>query len=119
MNDSPLKTNILQLKDGRRLSYAEFGIQNGKPLFHFHGYPGSRFEGELAKSFAVRCDVRFIAIDRPGMGLSDFKPKRMILDWADDVIELADSMKIDRFAVEGISGVDRTQRPVLTRFPIV
>jgi pimeloyl-ACP methyl ester carboxylesterase len=38
------------------------------------------------------------------MGLSDFKHNRTILDWPDDVIELADFMKIDRFAVEGVSG---------------
>lgn len=53
---------------------------------------------------AAKCGARFIATDRPGMGFSDFKPKRTILDWPDDIVELADFLKIDRFAVEGISG---------------
>ena len=38
------------------------------------------------------------------MGLSDFKRGREVLDWPDDVIELADTLQLDRFAVLGISG---------------
>ncbi|MGA3290668.1 MAG: alpha/beta hydrolase [Candidatus Bathyarchaeia archaeon] len=95
---------IIRLEDGRHLSYAEFGEPAGKPIFHFHGYPGSRLEGKIINATAARCGVRLISVDRPGMGLSDFKPKRTILDWPDDVIELADFLKINQFAVEGISG---------------
>jgi pimeloyl-ACP methyl ester carboxylesterase len=102
INNCNVKT--IQLGDGRRLSYAEFGEPTGKPIIHFHGYPGSRLEGKIISATAARCGVRLIAVDRPGMGLSDFKPKRTILDWPDDVAELADFLKIDRFAVEGISG---------------
>lgn len=94
----------IRLKDGRVVGYAEFGESEGKPLFHFHGFPGSRLEGILADKAAGSQGVRLIAVDRPGMGLSTFKPKRTILDWPDDVVELADALKIDQFAVEGISG---------------
>ena len=94
----------IRLQDGRHLSFAEFGKTAGKPIFHFHGYPGSRLEGKITSPTASKCGVRLIAADRPGMGLSDFKPKRTILDWPDDVAELADFLKIDRFAVEGMSG---------------
>jgi pimeloyl-ACP methyl ester carboxylesterase len=38
------------------------------------------------------------------MGLSDFQPGRRILDWPDDVIQLADALGIARFAVQGMSG---------------
>ena len=102
INKKRLMYNILS--DGRRLGYAEYGASNGKPLFHFHGYPGSRLEGELIHETAAKCGVRLIAIDRPGMGFSDIKPNRSILDWPDDVVELAESIGIDRFAVEGVSG---------------
>jgi pimeloyl-ACP methyl ester carboxylesterase len=101
-NDHNAKT--IRLKDGRILGYAEFGEPAGKPIFHFHGYPGSRLEGRIISATAARCNARLIAVDRPGMGLSDFKQKRTFLDWPDDVIELADFLKVDRFAVEGISG---------------
>ena len=34
---------FLDLPDGRRLGYTEFGDPSGIPLFAFHGTPGSRF----------------------------------------------------------------------------
>lgn len=101
-NKNDAKT--IRLRDGRQLGYAEFGEPAGKPIFHFHGYPGSRLEGRIISTVAAKYDARFIAVDRPGMGLSDFKPRRKILDWPDDVVELADSLQIDQFAVEGASG---------------
>ena len=52
---------------------------------------------------ASRLNARVIAVDRPGFGLSDFKPGRQILDWPDDVIELADALRLSRFAVLGLS----------------
>jgi pimeloyl-ACP methyl ester carboxylesterase len=48
--------------------------------------------------------VRLIAIDRPGMGLSAFQPSRRLVDWPDDVVEVATTLGLDRFAVLGISG---------------
>jgi pimeloyl-ACP methyl ester carboxylesterase len=48
--------------------------------------------------------VRLIIPDRPGFGLSSFKPKRTLLDWPADVIELADALGLGRFAVAGVSG---------------
>jgi pimeloyl-ACP methyl ester carboxylesterase len=45
-----------------------------------------------------------IGIDRPGMGLSTYKANRHFLDWPDDVVELADNLHIDHFAVAGFSG---------------
>ncbi|OGO50594.1 MAG: hypothetical protein A2148_04950 [Chloroflexi bacterium RBG_16_68_14] len=96
--------NVLTLKDGRRLGYAEYGDPNGKPLFYFHGMPGSRLEGELADAAAKKLGVRVIATDRPGYGRSDFRRGRTFLDWPRDVVELADALNIKRFAVAGVSG---------------
>jgi hypothetical protein len=33
-----------QLRDGRELSYAEYGASSGRPVFYFHGLPGSRLD---------------------------------------------------------------------------
>ena len=38
------------------------------------------------------------------MGLSTPLAKRRLLDWPDDVVDLADTLGLERFAVEGISG---------------
>jgi pimeloyl-ACP methyl ester carboxylesterase len=92
------------LSDGRRLSFAEFGDRQGKPVFYFHGFPGSRLEAKLAARIAIDTRVRFIAIDRPGYGLSSFKPGRTFIDWADDLIGLADTLGVDRFSILGVSG---------------
>jgi len=97
-------SQTIKLKDGRLLGYGEFGDPKGKPIFHFHGFPGSRLEGLFSDKIAKKSHVRFIGVDRPGMGLSDFKRKRTILDWPDDVVELANNLGIDKFVVEGISG---------------
>jgi len=96
--------SVLTLKDGRRLAYAEYGDPQGKPLFFFHGMPGSRLEGKLADPAAKKLGVRVIAADRPGYGLSDFVPRRTFLDWPADVVALAGALGIERFAVAGVSG---------------
>lgn len=96
--------NQIRLKDGRRLGYAEYGDPNGKPVVHFHGNPCSRLEGVGYRDrVAARLGVRLVMPDRPGFGISDFKPNRAILDWADDVVELADALNLEHFAVMGYS----------------
>jgi len=89
------------------LGYAEYGASGGQPIFYFHGYPGSRLDWpgivDLDNA-AAELNARIIAVDRPGHGLSDFQRGRKILDWPDDVIELADALQVDRFAVLGLSG---------------
>ena len=92
-----------QLTDGRTLGYAEYGDPRGKPLFFFHGGGSSRLLGELYHEPARRHGVRVIAPDRPGMGLSDPQSHRMLLDWPKDVVQLADSLGLQKFAAMGFS----------------
>ncbi|MBN2548908.1 MAG: alpha/beta hydrolase [Anaerolineales bacterium] len=92
------------MRDGRKLGYAEYGLPSGKPVFLFHGIPGSRLLRHPDTSLVSAQNVRLVIADRPGMGLSDFKPGRRLLDWPEDVLELADALGIERFAVAGFSG---------------
>lgn len=94
----------IRLRDGRMLGYAEYGDRSGTPVMYFHGSPGSRLEGQLLDEAAVRARVRLIAVDRPGYGLSDFQSKRRFIDWPDDVAQLARWLRLDRYAVLGLSG---------------
>ena len=94
----------LRLDDGRQLGYAEYGDPRGKTLFYFNGTPGSRIEARLADVVAESAGIRLIGTDRPGYGLSDFKPGRRFTDWPDDVVELAQALHIERFGVLGFSG---------------
>ncbi|MDT8335149.1 MAG: alpha/beta hydrolase [Desulfurivibrionaceae bacterium] len=95
---------VHRLRDGRLLAYAEFGDPRGKPVFYFHGLPGSRLEGRLLDRTARQGNLRVIAPDRPGFGRSDFKADRTIADWPGDVTELADTLGLETFAVVGNSG---------------
>ena len=94
----------IRLSDGRLLAYAEYGDPQGKPVIFFHGTPGSRLFHHPDESIPLSLGVRVITPDRPGFGLSDSKVGRTLLDWPDDVVQLADTLNIDRFAVAGISG---------------
>ncbi len=93
----------VQLSDGRTLAYLETGDPEGRPVFYFHGGPGSRLEGFLFDELSQQLGIRMIAPDRPGYGLSDYQDDRTYLDWPEDVSELADQLGIDRFAVLGWS----------------
>jgi pimeloyl-ACP methyl ester carboxylesterase len=96
-------SQTLKLKDGRTLGFSEHGDLNGKPVFFMHGNPSSRFLRNADESIAKRLGVRIITPDRPGMGLSDFQPKRAALDLPDDMVQLADYLKIDKFSIFGVS----------------
>lgn len=95
----------ITLKDGRNLGFAEKGPLDGKPVFHFNGFPGSRLEITLIDDEILHeLNILLIGVDRPGMGLSDFKKGRTLLDWPEDILELANHLNIKKFAVEGVSG---------------
>lgn len=94
----------IALRDGRRLAYAEHGDARGRPLLMLHGFPGSRLEAALVHEQAARAGVRIVAPDRPGIGGSSPKRGRTLLDWAQDLLELADALGLERFPLVGVSG---------------
>ncbi|MBE0569898.1 MAG: alpha/beta hydrolase [Deltaproteobacteria bacterium] len=82
---------------------SEYGRPGGRPVLYFHGLSGSRLEASFADGAANELGVRLVALDRPGMGLSGFRPDRKIPDIASDAAQLADALGIGRFAVMGVS----------------
>jgi pimeloyl-ACP methyl ester carboxylesterase len=107
----------IQLSDGRTLAYLESGDPAGRPLFYFHGGPGSRLEGLLFDELNQQLGIRMIATERPGYGLSDVQKDRTYLDWPGDVSELADQLGIERFAVLGWSSGGPYAAAVARRIP--
>ena len=72
-----LSSSSMRLLDGRTLSYAEYGVPGGKPVFYFHGLAGSRLEPAMLDADDLEgAGIRLIACDRPGMGASDFQSGR-------------------------------------------
>lgn len=94
---------VIRLSDGRRLGYAETGDANGTPVLFFHGFGTTRVVCPSEEP-AIDLGVRLIAVDRPGIGLSDPLPGRNLLSWPADVAELADRLELECFAIVGWSG---------------
>ena len=102
-DDDPIADSTIRLRCGRILGLMEAGPKEGPAVFHFHGHGSSRVEVRLLAKAAAHLGIHVIGIDRPGGGRSDKKPDFLILDWPDDVQEVADRFGIERFAVEGLS----------------
>jgi pimeloyl-ACP methyl ester carboxylesterase len=96
--------NKITLSDGRYLGYAEYGDSLGLPIFYFHGGQESRLSSIFMHDMATQLGVRIISPDRPGIGLSSYQKGRTFLDWPKDIVELADSLKITKFSIFGLSG---------------
>ena len=94
------------LRDGRTLAYAEHGSPSGRAIIYCHGVPSSRVEGDLIIDPATvsALGLRVIVPDRPGMGHSQPQSGRRIVDWPNDVIDLAGALGLDTFGVVGSSG---------------
>src|SRR2546430_8412172 len=91
--------------EGRRLGSAEFGPAHGRAVFWLHGTPGARRQiPEGARLAAQELGVRIIGVDRPGVGASDPFLYGSLLDFAADLVEIADRLGVGRFAMIGLSG---------------
>ena len=94
----PILDAEMVLGDGRTLAYALWGDPDGETVMLFHGAPGSRLftpDPEIT----AEAGVRLITVDRPGYGGSDRLSVRQILDWPNDVLQLADLIEAPRFSV--------------------
>jgi pimeloyl-ACP methyl ester carboxylesterase len=101
-----MKTELaLNLPDGRKLSYAEFGKPDGFPVFYFHATPSSRLEPLfLGEEIFSRLGLRVICPDRPGIGNSSFQENRGLSDWPEDVKYLSQNLGLNQISILGVSG---------------
>ncbi|MGN6867312.1 MAG: alpha/beta fold hydrolase [Solirubrobacteraceae bacterium] len=95
--------STIELRDGRRLAFAEYGDATGAPVFFLHGFTASRITRYPDDRLTESLGVRLITLDRPGCGASEMQPGRTLLDGAGDVQQLADALGVARFAVLGHS----------------
>jgi len=97
-----LETHI-RLSDGRRLQYAEYGDPQGIPIIHIHGVLGGRYERLPDDLLTRKLGVRLIIPDRPGYGLSDPVAHHSYPDFAYDLLELVEHLKLSQFSIMGLS----------------
>lgn len=91
------------MKKFRGVKYEIFGNPYGKPLFICHGLNSSRLEAKLIEHLLLRDDIKIIGIDRRGIGGSSFQKNRTVLDFVDDILAVANELKIEKFSLLGIS----------------
>src|SRR5689334_130490 len=103
--ERPRLEGSVAVRNGRRLSFAEFGTPHGDVVIWMHGTPGGRRQVPIeARLYAEAHDVRIIGIDRPGIGTSTPHLYENVLDWTGDLAVLADNLGVDTFRVIGLSG---------------
>ena len=98
----------VRLDAGQVLGYAEYGDARGTPVLFFHGTPSSRLQvnNPAFASAASSIGCRIIALDRPGIGLSDYQ-SYTVASWPDIVMTFAKKLGLERFSLMGSSGGGR------------
>ncbi|KAH7083093.1 alpha/beta hydrolase fold protein [Paraphoma chrysanthemicola] len=97
-------SSTVDLPDGRKIGFAQYGSPTGKPILYQHGFPGSRLEGAHFDDLGRELGLRIIGVDRPGYGLSSPNREGKLLDWARDVGVLAEKLGLEEYGVMGVSG---------------
>lgn len=98
------ETQYFTLPDKRQIAYGIYGAQSAAPTaFYFHGSPSSHHEAFLLSEAGQRHNVRIIAPSRPGSGGSTFREDGALLDYPDDILALADHLRINRFGIVAVS----------------
>jgi pimeloyl-ACP methyl ester carboxylesterase len=107
----------LQMPDGRVLEWAEYGAPGGTPVFYFHGGGSSSLEAAVYDAEAAAAGVRLIAPNRPGVGGSTPQPAFSPHTVANDVVQLAGELRLERFTVAGLSNGGMFALAVASRYP--
>lgn len=94
--------HVLTYKNGLRLSYAEYGDQNGYPILIQHGLIASIDDYDLFDRL-LRLNTRLICIARPGYGESSPYVMESYAEWAEIVGLLIQELKLSQFDVLGMS----------------
>lgn len=101
----PRLEGSVAVREGRRLSFAEFGKPRGAAIIWMHGTPGGRRQIPIeARAYAQIHDLRIIGVDRPGIGSSTPYLYPNVFDWTRDLEILAEVLGIDTMRVIGLSG---------------
>jgi pimeloyl-ACP methyl ester carboxylesterase len=101
----PALEGTVAVRDGRRLSFAEYGAPRGPAIVWMHGTPGARRQIPVeARAYAETHGLRIIGVDRPGIGWSSPWLYDRVGDWTGDLELLLDALGIDTCRLIGLSG---------------
>jgi pimeloyl-ACP methyl ester carboxylesterase len=113
---------IFSLNDGRKLSYAVYGPEDGKPVLYFHGTPSSRREPLLLQAYGIdiqalllQANIRLIAPDRHAF--TTFSPQRTFQSFAADALQLLQHFGVQQCPVLCWSGGGTYALAMAERYP--
>lgn len=89
--------------DGSVIAVEVVGEQGATPVLFCHGLADSRLSARMFRQAAGEFGVRVVAPDRPGMGGTDPRRLRRLVDWAEDAALVLDALAIDAAALLGVS----------------
>jgi pimeloyl-ACP methyl ester carboxylesterase len=99
------QTRYFALPDQRQIAYGIYGAASATPtVFYLHGTPSSHYEAFLLSDAGQRHGIRIVAPSRPGSGGSTFRENGALLDYPDDILALADYLKVRQFGMIAVSG---------------
>ncbi|BCL37682.1 alpha/beta fold hydrolase [Nostoc sp. MS1] len=98
----PERQTAMQLNDGRKLAWSEWGPVDGVPVLFCTGAGMSGWLG-FGASYLSELGLKLIAIDRPGLGLSTPHPQKTLSSWADDIQEFIQAHHLDNVLAVGFS----------------
>ncbi|GJT14287.1 alpha/beta hydrolases superfamily protein [Tanacetum coccineum] len=107
----PVTSPRIKLRDGRHLSYLEYGVPKETAqykIIYVHGFDNCKhhnlFAFAASPALIEELGVYTVSFDRPGYGESDPDPNRTLKSLALDIEELADQLGLgSRFYVVGMS----------------
>lgn len=92
----------MQLYDGRRLAWYEWGAVDALPVLFCTGAGMSGWLG-FGTSYLPDLGLKLIAIDRPGLGSSDPHPNKTLSSWVDDTREFIQFNNLHNVLAVGFS----------------
>ena len=98
----PEKHNSINLPDGRKLAWSEWGPASGRPVLFCTGAAMSGSLG-FGTDHLHELNLRLIAIDRPGLGASDPHLDKTFATWTEDMRNLVSANAITSALAVGFS----------------
>lgn len=98
----PERQSKMQLDDGRKLAWSEWGPVDGLPILFCSGAGMSGWLG-FGTSYLPKLGLKLIAIDRPGLGLSTPHPNKTLSSWVDDTQEFIQAHHLHDVLAVGFS----------------
>lgn len=98
----PERRETMQLQDSRTLAWSEWGPIDGLPVLFCTGAAMSSWLG-FGTDVLPDLSLKLIAIDRPGLGLSDPHPDKTLSSWVEDIREFIQANHLRAVLAVGFS----------------